>query len=178
MVAFHKTMSNAPFSLGSQPQKPAPGLIGPDAAQDRADKTEECGETDDAIDHPAQRLATRRQRAGEEAAHDVNNGQQSRHKHRRIAGRHHHDVGGQPQVGVQHGLQHFHGIAVERQVMGDDQSDEADESRHDQADGALVNFSRIMPSRQAPQPMKMAEEYRLVTGGRPSRYMRKTSPIV
>ncbi len=29
-----------------------------------------------------------------------------------------------------------------------------------------------------PQPMKIAEEYRLVTGGRPWMYMRETSPKV
>ena len=33
----------------------------------------------------------------------------------------------------------------------------------------LKTRSRMMPSRQAPQPMKMAEEYKLVTGGRPSK---------
>jgi hypothetical protein len=36
----------------------------------------------------------------------------------------------------------------------------------------LWNFSRTSPSTTAPQPMKMAEEYRLVTGGRPSSTMR------
>ena len=34
--------------------EPAPRLVGPDAAQDGADKTEQRGETDDAINHPRQ----------------------------------------------------------------------------------------------------------------------------
>ena len=43
-------------------------------------------------------------------------------------------------------------------MMGDDEGDEPDESRHDQANAALKIRSRMMPSRHAPQPMKMAEE--------------------
>src|SRR6185295_10308268 len=38
--------------------------------------------------------------------------------------------------------------------------------------------SRIRPSATAPQPMKIADEYRFVTGGRPDRYMRRISATV
>jgi len=54
---IQSTMIRAPFSLGSQPQKAAPRLVGPDAAEDRADETEKRGEADDAINHLGQGLA-------------------------------------------------------------------------------------------------------------------------
>ena len=39
--------------------EPAPGLIGPDATQDRADKAEQSGEADNAINHRCQGIAQR-----------------------------------------------------------------------------------------------------------------------
>ena len=124
--------------LGVPAPESPPGLVGPDAAQNGAHETEEGGETNNAIDHPPQRAGhLRRQGAGEETAHDVNDGQQPGHKHRGVAQGDHDDVGGEPQVGVQHGLEHFHGVAAQGQVMGNDQGGKADESRHDQAQAAL-----------------------------------------
>ena len=38
--------------------------------------------------------------------------------------------------------------------------------------------STAKPNNTAAQPIKTAAEYKFVTGGRPSRYMRKTSPNV
>ena len=40
------------------------------------------------------------------------------------------------------------------------------------------NRSSNSPRPTLPQPMKMADEYRLVTGGRPSSHIRKISPTV
>ena len=53
-----------PVLLGVPAPEAAPGLVGPDAAQDRADEAEEEGEGDDAVDHPGERLRHLRVHAG------------------------------------------------------------------------------------------------------------------
>ena len=57
MIAFQMHDEQRAVLLGVPAPEPAPGLVGPDAAQHGADEAEERGEADDAIDHFPQRLA-------------------------------------------------------------------------------------------------------------------------
>ena len=105
----------------------APGLVRPDATQHGPDKTEQRGETDDAINHPRQSPARRRiQRPREYAAHDVNERQGSSDERASVTQCHDHDVRGEPEIGVQHGAHHFHCIASQREVVSDDERDKTD----------------------------------------------------
>ena len=93
----------------------APRLIGPDAAENRPDKTEEGRETNDPVDHAGKR--SRRgpiERRRERAPHDVGEGEKSSKKSRGITERDTDNMRRQPAVRVEHGTHHFHGVAVHR----------------------------------------------------------------
>ena len=49
------------------------------------------------------------------------------------------DVGGEPEVGVEHGAHHLHRVAAEGEVVRDDLGDEADGGGHDEADAVAVD---------------------------------------
>ena len=66
------------------------------------------------------------QRAGEHAAHDVNDREHAGEKHGGVTGRDRDDVGREPDVGVEHGLQHLERVAAASEMMRDDQRDKAD----------------------------------------------------
>jgi hypothetical protein len=85
--------------LGVPAPEPAPGLVGPDAAEDGADEAEEGREADDPIDHPAEgvrRAPVERGRA--DAAEDVDQREHAREEGHGVPGRHHHHMGRQPEV--------------------------------------------------------------------------------
>ena len=48
-------------------------------------------------------------------------------------------MGGEPEVGVEYGAHHFHGVAAEREVVGNEQGDEASQTRHGAAEADFVN---------------------------------------
>ena len=101
----------------------SPRLIRPDAAEHRADEAEERGKTNDAVSHAGERIGSLFfQRAGEHAANDVNNREHPGEEHGRITGRDRDHVRGQPDVGVEHGLQHFERVAAAGEMMCDDQA--------------------------------------------------------
>ena len=107
--------------------EPAPRLIRPDATQHRADKAEQRGEANDAIDHPRQTFAPRRvQGPGEHTAHDVDERESASNECARVTQRHHDNVRGEPEIGVQHRPHHFHRVAAQSKVVGDDEGDETD----------------------------------------------------
>ena len=50
-----------------------------------------------------------------------------------------HHVGGQPEVGIQHGPHHLHGVPLHGQVVGDDQRGEPRRGRHRGAEALPVH---------------------------------------
>ena len=103
--------------------EPAPRLIGPDSAEHGADKTEQRRETNDAVSHARERIGGLLfQRARENAAHDVDDREHSGEKHGGVTGRDRDHVRGEPDVGVEHGLQHFERVAAAGEMMRDDQA--------------------------------------------------------
>ena len=131
----------------------APGLVGPDAAQDGADEAKQRGKANDAIHHFGQSLAKLGTSAGgcascvqflpklrsEDSEADINNGQQPGAEGRGISQRHHDDVRRKPKVGVEHGPQHFHRITAKGQVMRDQESNEPRKGRHDTPDADAID---------------------------------------
>ena len=118
----------------------APRLIGPDAAEHGADEAEERGKTNHAVGHARERIGRLLfQRAGEDAADDINDREHSGEEHGRITGGDRDHVRGQPDVGVEHGLQHFEGVAAAGEMMRDDQRDETNRARAGRADAVPKN---------------------------------------
>ena len=96
-------------------------MICPDSAEDRADKTEQCRETDYAISHPRQRIGRLFvQRARKHTADHVKDREHSGEKHCRVAGGNTNHVGREPDIGVEHGLQHFQRVAAAGEMVRDD----------------------------------------------------------
>ena len=77
---------------------------------------------------------------GEHAAQDVDEGEETGDVGARVADGDAHDVRGEPEIGVEHGTHHFHGVAFQCEVMRDDEGDETDDGRDDEADAVLVEF--------------------------------------
>ncbi len=95
------------------PESP-PRLIGPNTPEDGAHQTEERGKADDPINHAREGVSGRFiEGSGEEAAQDINQGQKARQKGGRISDRYHHDMGAEPEVGIEHCAHHFHGVAAQ-----------------------------------------------------------------
>ena len=65
------------------------------------------------------------QRGRRHAQQDVERCQEARHERGRVAERHAGDVGGQPEIGVEHGLHHLQRVAAAGQVVGDHMVSEA-----------------------------------------------------
>src|SRR5438309_443830 len=89
----------------------APRLIGPDTAENRADEAEESRETNDAVGHARKRIGRflfKRRR--EDAADDVNHREHSGEEHGGITSCNCDHVSGEPDVGVEHRLQHLEGV--------------------------------------------------------------------
>ena len=83
----------------------SPRLIGPNAAKNGADKTEQGRKTNHSISHAGERIGgVFFQRTREDTANDVNDGEHTGEEHRGIAGRDRDHVSGEPDVGVKHGL--------------------------------------------------------------------------
>ena len=126
--------------LGIPAPETAPRLIGPDAAEDCADETEQRRETNDAVGHARERIrGLLFQRAREDAAHDVDDGKHTGEKHGGVTGGDRDDVRGQPDVGVEHGLQHFQGVAAAGEMMRDDQGHKTNRARARRADAVSEN---------------------------------------
>src|SRR5271166_2887868 len=107
--------------------KAPPRLTGPDTAKNRADETEQSSETDDSIHHSTERFCSRLiERLCEQAAKNVNNAQKTGEKCCGVTKGHHDDVSRKPNVSVQHSTQHLESIAIELQVMRDQQGHKAD----------------------------------------------------
>ena len=103
--------------------KTPPRLIGPDTAKDSADETEQSGEADDSVHHPAERSCSRLiEGFCEQAAKNVNNAQNPGEKCCGVTKRDHDDVSRKPDVSIQHSTQHLESIAIELQILGDQQS--------------------------------------------------------
>ena len=72
------------------------------------------------------------------------------------------DVRGEPELRIEHGLQHDERVAVEREVVGDEQREEADDRGDDVAQAELRrSIRRRAPAARTAQPMKMAVEYKI-----------------
>ena len=94
----------------------------------------------DAVSHARERIGSLFfQRAREDAAHDVNDGEHAGEKHGGVTGRDRDDVRGQPDVGIEHRLQHFEGVAAAGEMMGDDQRDKTNCARASRADAVSEN---------------------------------------
>ena len=95
-------------------------MIGPDAAEYGSDKAEQRGETDDTVSHARERIGRLLfQRTGEHATDDVNDGEHPGEKHGGITGRDRDDVRGEPDIGVEHGLQHLQCVTAAGEMMRD-----------------------------------------------------------
>ena len=79
------------------------------------------------------------QRAGEHAADDVDDREHAGEEHGGVAGRDRDDVRGEPDVGVEDGLQHLERVAAAGEMMRDDQRDETDRARAGRADPVAEN---------------------------------------
>ena len=66
------------------------------------------------------------ERAGEDAAHDVNDREHPGQERGGVADRDRDDVRGEPEVRVEHRLQHLHRVAASGEMMRDDEGDEPD----------------------------------------------------
>ena len=110
--------------LGVPAPEAAPGLVGPDAAQHRADEAEQqwrsrrCRRSSRPSGLVDSSLS---QRAGEHPSTMIDNAQEAGDEGRGIAEGDAGDVGGEPEIGVQHRLHHLQRVAGGRQVVGDQQ---------------------------------------------------------
>ena len=112
---------------------------------------------------------SRRAAAWRTRSSDVEQPKQPGDERRRVAQRDADDVRGQPELRVEHRLQHVDRVAagparqcaissVAKPAIGGD----------DVADAEPIDQLRAPgPTARLPQPMKTADEYRFVTGGRP-----------
>ena len=127
--------------LGVPTPETAPALIGPDAAQDSANEAEEGGKTNDAIDHGADGfhhgLA---ESGGENAFEDKHDGKGTGQKGGGVAKGDDDDVGGEPDVRIEDGAHHFHSVAVDGKMVGNEEGNEADDSGNDGGDSVAVDF--------------------------------------
>ncbi len=62
------------------------------------------------------------------------------HKRAGVAGGDGHDVRRQPEVRVEHGAHHLHGVAVDGKILCDDERDEAHARRSHRTDSVTVDF--------------------------------------
>jgi hypothetical protein len=119
----------------------APRLVGPDAAEDGADEAEQRGEAHDAVDHADECVGGGLvQRAGEDAAEDVDEGQETGEKGGGVADGDDHHMRRQPEVRVEHRAHHLERVAGEREVVGDQEGGEADEPARHAADAVAEEF--------------------------------------
>ena len=128
--------------LGIPAPKPAPRLIRPNAAEHRPNKAEKRGKTDDAVDHLGARRTVgfvERNLVGDEVAHDINDREKAGDEGCRVADGDNDHVCREPEVGVEHRLQHFHRVAAKREPSGDEQRDEAHRAGDDVADAIAIN---------------------------------------
>ncbi|MFM1944286.1 MAG: hypothetical protein RI897_3268 [Verrucomicrobiota bacterium] len=115
--------------LGVPSPETSPGLVCPDTAEDGADEAKESGEADDTVDEAADDLDLfGAEHAGEGAEDEEEDAEEAGEEHGGVADRDCDHVGGEPEVTIEHGAHHFHGIATYSEVMGDDERGEADEA--------------------------------------------------
>ena len=104
-----------------------------------ADEAEQSGEADDSIHHPAERFCSRLiERFCEQAAKNVNNAQKPSEKCCGVTKRNHDDVSRKPDVSIQHSTQHLESIAIELQILGDQQSHKTDRRSAHAADSVPI----------------------------------------
>ncbi len=116
----------------------APGLVGPDAAEDGPDEGGEGGEAEDAVDHAGEAAGhVLGEGAGSDAEDDVEEGQEPGEVRGGISERDDDDVGREPEVGVEDRLHHLEGVAAEGQVVGDDECGKGEDAAGGEADGVL-----------------------------------------
>src|SRR5881394_1291532 len=119
----------------------APGLVGPDAAEDGADEGEEDREADDAVDHSADVFAlVLGHRTAEDAFEDVENAQDAGEESGGVAEGDDDHVGGEPEIGVEHRLEHFHGMAIGGEVLGDNHGKKAGHGGGGDADAVAIEI--------------------------------------
>ena len=94
----------------------------------------------------------------ENAQDDVEDGQQPGEESGGVTESDDDDVRGEPEIGVEHSTHHFHRVAAQGKVMGDEQRHEAGQGSDETADAEPVNALDDQSEDQVPQPMKMAEE--------------------
>src|SRR4051794_6993441 len=76
-----------------------------------------------------------RQDRGEDTEDDVEDRKETGDEGGGVAERDDDHMGGKPEVRIEHGAHHFHRVAGEGKVMGDDERDEADGAGDHEADG-------------------------------------------
>ena len=92
----------------------APRLVGPDAAEHRADEAEKRGEADDAVDHAGEGISSYGiEGLSKQAAHDINNRKETSEKSGGVASGHNHDVRREPKIRIKYGAHHFERIPSE-----------------------------------------------------------------
>ena len=131
-----------PVFLGIPAPEPAPRLISPDAAQHRADEAKQSGEADDAVNHFSDASAihfVERHLVGYEVPHHIHNRQEPGDERGRVADGDDHHMRRKPEVGVEHGLQHLHGVATQRKAVCDKQGHEPNRAGHDVTDTVPVD---------------------------------------
>ena len=97
--------------LGVPAPEAAPRLVGPDATEHGADEAGEGGETDHAVDHAAQRGGGGFRDISEGAADQIDGGDGAGEEGGRVAEGDDDDMGGEPEIRIEHGAHHFQGIA-------------------------------------------------------------------
>ena len=115
-------------------------MVGPNSAEHGPDKTEKRRETNYAVSHVRERV--RRwfcERARKHAADHVNDSEHAGEKHGRVTGGNRDDVSCQPDVCVEHRLQHLKRVAASGEMVRNDQCDETDRSSASSADSVPEN---------------------------------------
>ena len=125
--------------FGIPAPKAAPALVGPDAAEDSADETEEGGETGDAVNHPGEGSGRGFvEAAPEESEEGEGDGKGSGEEHGGVAEGDDDDVGREPEVGVEDGAHHLEGVAGHGEVVGNDEGGESDQGGHGGTDAIAI----------------------------------------
>ena len=119
----------------------SPRVVGPEAAQHRADETEKYREAHHAVDHAGQIGGPLfRERGGQDTADDIQHTEQSGDECCRVAECNARHMRGQPELRIEHGLQHYKGVtAVRGQAIGDEQGGKAGDAGDDIANPQAID---------------------------------------
>ena len=135
-----------PVLLGIPTPESPPRLVGPNTAQHGAHEAEQRGEAQNAIHHARQALThVAGHHLRKESEHHIQNGQEACDIGGSVAQRHDDHVGGEPEVGIEHRLEHHHGVASEGEIVSHDLGGKTNHGGHRQPDG-------VFPERFKDQP--------------------------